>query len=220
VSFPPLPGRKQAGIRSKIREENLLAAKSGVMKFMKRIFVLLVACAGFMVVSASAQTQSQSLGDLARQARANKKAGTPKTVFDNDTMPSVNAPQEPAKTDAAKENAAKEDDKDKKDDKDAKKDGDKKSPEDFKKQIEAQKREILQLQRELDVAEREAKLRAAAFYADAGVRLRDSAKFDEDSRKERAEIDSKKQALDTASQKLADLEEQARKAGVPSGQLD
>ena len=86
--------------------------------------------------------------------------------------------------------------------------------------IAAQKREILQLQRELDVAEREAKLRAAAFYADAGVRLRDSAKFDEDTRKEQAEIDSKKQALEAANQKLADLQETARKAGVPPGQLD
>lgn len=183
---------------------------------MKRIFILLAACAGLFVLSASAQ----SLGDLARQARANKKPGTPKTVFDNDTMPSVSAPQEPSKTEAT--GAAKEDDKDKKDkdDKDAKKDGDKKSPEDYKKQIDAQKREILQLQRELDVAEREAKLRAAAFYADAGVRLRDSAKFDEDTRKEQAEIESKKQALDTANQKLADLQEQARKAGVPPGQLD
>lgn len=215
MSFPPLTGRKRVGISGKIATGNHWDQSLG-FKFMKRIFVLLVACAGLLVASASAQ----SLGDVARQARANKKPGTPKTVFDNDTMPSVNAPQEPSKADANKDSATKDDDKDKKDDKDAKKDGDKKSPEDYKKQIDAQKREILQLQRELDVAEREAKLRAAAFYADAGVRLRDSAKFDEDTRKEQAEIESKKQALDAANQKLADLQETARKAGVPPGQLD
>ena len=46
--------------------------------------------------------------------------------------------------------------------------------------------------------------------------LRDQAKFAEDSRKEQDEMNAKKQALDTAQQKLADLQEQARKAGMPS----
>jgi hypothetical protein len=76
------------------------------------------------------------------------------------------------------------------------------------------------LQRELDVSEREGRLRAAAYYADAGVMLRDQSKFAEDSRKNQEEIDSKKHELETAKQKLDDMEEQARKAGVPSNQLD
>ncbi len=84
------------------------------------------------------------------------------------------------------------------------------------KQIEAQKKEIANLQRELDVAQREARLRSAAYYADAGVMLRDQAKFAEDSRKEQDEINTKKQALDAAQQKLADLQELARKSGLPS----
>jgi hypothetical protein len=66
------------------------------------------------------------------------------------------------------------------------------------------------------VAQREARLHAAAFYADAGTMLRDQGKFAEDTRKEQAEIDGKKQSLDAAQQKLADLQEQARKAGLPS----
>ena len=70
------------------------------------------------------------------------------------------------------------------------------------------------MQRELDIAQREAKLRAAALYGDAGTMLRDQAKFAEDSRKEQDEINTKKQALDAAQQKLADLQEQARKAGL------
>jgi hypothetical protein len=46
--------------------------------------------------------------------------------------------------------------------------------------------------------------------------LRDQTKFAEDVRKEQDEINGKKQALDAAQQKLADLQEQARKAGMPS----
>ena len=48
---------------------------------------------------------------------------------------------------------------------------------DLKKQVEAQKKEVATLQRELDIAQREARLRSAAYYADAGVMLRDQAKF-------------------------------------------
>ena len=61
----------------------------------------------------------------------------------------------------------------------------------------------------------EARLRAAAYYGDAGTMLRDQAKYAEDTRKSQAEIDGKKQALDAAQQKLSDLQEQARKAGLP-----
>jgi predicted nucleic acid-binding Zn-ribbon protein len=46
--------------------------------------------------------------------------------------------------------------------------------------------------------------------------MRDQAKFAEDTRKAQDEINGKKQALETAQQKLADLQEQARKAGLPS----
>jgi len=58
------------------------------------------------------------------------------------------------------------------------------------------------------------------YYADAGAMLRDSGKFAEDSRKLQAEIDTKTQALADAKQKLTDLQEEARKAGVPQNQLD
>jgi len=44
--------------------------------------------------------------------------------------------------------------------------------------------------------------------------LRDQGKFAEDTRKEQDEINSKKQALDTAQKKLDDLQEQARKSGM------
>jgi hypothetical protein len=44
--------------------------------------------------------------------------------------------------------------------------------------------------------------------------LRDQAKYAEDTRKEQDEINTKKQALDAGQQKLADLQEQARKSGI------
>ncbi|HWZ42025.1 MAG TPA: hypothetical protein VNW97_01040 [Candidatus Saccharimonadales bacterium] len=191
---------------------------------MKRIFLFLIACAGFMVVSVSAQ---QTLGDIARANRARKKpASTSKMVIDNDTMPSANLPEEaPAKEakDAAK-------DKDKTEGADARKEDGKakgdppkdaaKAADDFKSKIEGVKKELAQLQRELDVSEREAKMRAATYYADAGSQLRNQAKFAEDTRNQQEEIDSKKQGIEAAKQKLADLQEQARKAGLPSSQTE
>ena len=91
---------------------------------------------------------------------------------------------------------------------------------DLKKQINAQMSEIKQLQRELNVAQREAGLRAAAYYADAGVMLRDQTKYAEDSRNLQTEIDSKQQSLAQAKQKLEGLQEQARKSGISSSELE
>lgn len=78
------------------------------------------------------------------------------------------------------------------------------------------KKEIAQLERELDVLQRENKLRAAAFYADAGARLRDEAAFAAEDRRYQSEIEAKQSALNQARQKYEDLKEQARKAGLPS----
>jgi hypothetical protein len=188
---------------------------------MKKLFLFTAICL-FAAVAAVAQ---QSLGDVARANRASKRA-TATTNLSDDNFARSNAPaaQSPAKEDAASKDADKSEDKtadakdaSAKDGKDAKKDTAASQNEKLKGQIEAQKKEIAQLQRELDVAEREARLRAAAYYADAGVMLRDQAKFAEDSRKAQSEIDGKKQALADAKGKLDDLEEQARKAGLPSG---
>ncbi len=178
---------------------------------MKRL-VLVVFTFLFSVV-VWGQQQQQSLGDIARQNRAHKK-GSAAVRLNDDNMPRT-------LTANADENAPKTDDKAVKDDKDKDKDKDAKaaakpSSEQIVKAVEAQKQEISRLQRELDVAQREQRLRAAAYYGDAGTMLRDQAKYTEDSRKLQDEIDGKKQALDTAQKKLADLQEQARKAGVSS----
>ena len=173
--------------------------------------------------AAAAVAQQQSLGDVARANRAKQRPTATTNLSDDNFARSSEPPSGPAsKADAAGTDAAKADDKNdgkSGEAKDAKKDAaadDQKKNDRLKGQVEAQKKEIATLQRELDIAEREAKLRSAAYYADAGVMLRDQAKFAEDSRKAQAEIDGKKQALSAAQEKLADLQEQARKAGLPS----
>jgi hypothetical protein len=222
---------------------------------MKKFFPLVVMC----LFGASALAQ-QSLGDIAREERAKKRAGSPAVRLDDDTThrsltpeptsaPSTTtttaaaAPPADAKSaddksadakpaddksadakpaddksadakpaDANPADAAKEKEAVKKDSGESKK----QKNEELKKKIDAVKQEIAILQRELDVAQREGRLRAAAYYADAGTMLRDQTKFAEDSRKEQAEIDAKKEALASAQQKLADLQEEARRAGLPA----
>jgi len=170
---------------------------------MKRLLPLLILCA----FSAAALAQ-QSLGDVARKNRT-KKTGTSAVKLDDDNMQrTLTAPPDedqaaarpqsntPPSTAAKKASANAKDS--------------------WTDKIESQKKEVATIGRELDILQREQRLRAAAYYADAGVMLRDQTKFAEDSRKEQEQIDAKKQALDAAQQKLDDLQEQARKAGVPA----
>src|ERR1700727_694729 len=191
---------------------------------MKTIFLMLVMC-----LFAAAAIAQQSLGDVARANRANKHSSSSETKLNDDNMARTASPSTADDSDTDK----KADDK-KADDKDADgkdaaaKEGDakdsakkdtadaqKQKGDELKKQIAEQTKEISTLQRELDIAQREARLRAASFYGGAGTMLRDQAKYAEAGRKDQAEIDTKKQALDAAQQKLADLQEQARKAGIP-----
>jgi hypothetical protein len=66
------------------------------------------------------------------------------------------------------------------------------------------------------VLQREYQLRAAAIYADAGNRMRNSADWDKQDAQYKQQIADKQKALDEAKQKLDDLDEEARKAGAPS----
>lgn len=182
---------------------------------MKKILfssLMLLAAAAVAVAQQSSQPSSQpSLGEAARQARA-QKSRTPATIRlegdgvivpDSSKNGNLDVPATDIKSSESKDDSKK-----------SAADDIKQKTEDWNKKVEAARNEIVLLQRELDVAQREQRLRAAAFYADAGTQLRDPAKYAEDSRKEQELIDTKKQALDRAQEKLADLEEQARKSGV------
>ncbi len=82
--------------------------------------------------------------------------------------------------------------------------------------ISQQKDQVDLTARELDVLQREYQIRAAAMYADAGNRMRNSADWDKQDAQYKQQIADKQKALDDAKQKLDDLQESARKAGVPS----
>jgi len=87
----------------------------------------------------------------------------------------------------------------------------------WQEKLASQRDQIELMQRELDVLQREYQIRAAAFYADAGNRLRNSGAWDKSDAQYKQQIADKTKALDDAKQKLDDMDEQARKAGVPAG---
>jgi hypothetical protein len=183
--------------------------------------------------TSQASPAGQSLGDYARQVRKEPDGKPKKKVFDNDNLPKEdklsvvgNAPapgaeatapaeSKPAETanaaPAKAEAGAPPADTSKMDQaqKDAalKQWGDK---------IKSQQETIDLLTRELDVVQREYQIRAAAMYADVGNRLRNSADWDKQDAQYKQQIADKQKALDDAKQKLEDLREEARKAGVPS----
>src|SRR5438270_11140918 len=168
-------------------------------------------------------TQAQSLGEQAREMRAEKTPAPQSKVYTNENLPTgggitvIGAPPAPAGPASPAANSAATPAK-----------GaaaapatnsaadDQKSADKLKDDVQAQKEEISRLQRELDVATREWKLQQATYYADAGNQLRDPAAFAERERKFTAETKQKQQAIADAKQKLDDIQEQARKSGLPS----
>jgi hypothetical protein len=204
---------------------------------MKRIgYVVLaeIVLAGVLVSLAGAQS-SESLGDYARSVRKEEKKGSAKK-YDNDNLPATdkisvvgNAQPETDNGDAnaastTDGNAAQPGDTSAGATPDAQP-GAEKKPEvsdvqkvndDWKKKIDEQKAKVDLLSREMDVTQREYRLRAAAFYADAGNRLRNQGGWDKEDTQYKQQLAQKQKALDDAKKALADLQEQARKAGVPA----
>jgi chromosome segregation ATPase len=171
----------------------------------------------------------QSLAEAARAARA-KKNPTPRPnerVYTNESLGlltgkmttasvSNGTASTPATTDAAKPDPAKADASAAKPAAETK---DEAAAADEKKKqlaedISKTKSEVEQLTRELDVLQRENRLRAAAYYADAGNRLRDERKYAEEDRRYQQDIQSKQSALTAAKQKLDTLNEEARRSGA------
>lgn len=172
---------------------------------------------------------AQSLGDYARAARKNKtEPTTASRHFDNDNMPTNenlsvvgppptsdaqagNAPLSSAAKAAATGTPA------------AAGTGSadrQKVADEWQKKLDKQKEKIDALNHELDLDQREYKLRAAAMYGDAGARLRNAAEWDKEDTQYKSSIDGKQKALDAARQEMDQLQEQARKAGVAEKEKD
>jgi hypothetical protein len=203
------------------------------MKRITNVWIGAVILAGLMATFASAQdsTQQQPLGDYARAVRKDKKTAAAKQ-FDNDNLPvddklsvvgGAGAPGDADKSQAGANGATDASHTDKKaDDKppsiqpgESKEDR-QKTYDSWKDRLTDQKAKLDLLNRELDVEQREYQLRAAAMYADAGNRMRNSGAWDKEDGDYKQKIAEKKKAVDEAKQQLDDMQEDARKAGVPS----
>ena len=187
------------------------------------VFALFTGLVSSAVAQAAAPAQDQSsLGDYAKKIR--KDPGTAKArpkVFDNDNLPTedkLSVVGQQSTANAA--GAAPSDDKNAAnaaDDDQAKKQAAWKS---WQGRLTAQKDQIDLSTRELDVLQREYQLRAAAMYADAGNRMRNETQWDKQDADYKAKIADKQKAIEDAKQKLSDMQEQARKDGVPSAMVD
>jgi hypothetical protein len=213
------------------------------MEAMKRIVYVGFVFAVFMTLAVSVTTaqtttpapDQSSLGDYARKAHKDPNAKAKPKVFDNDNLPSEDklsvigaAPVTTADAtaaDAASKAAAPATGKDaaaatpaaSPEDERAKKQAEWKTWQD---KISAQKNSIDLASRELDVLQKEYQLRAAAMYADVGNRLRNSGQWDKEEADFKQKIAEKQKTVDEGKQKLDDMQEEARKAGVPAAMRD
>lgn len=162
---------------------------------------------------------AQSLGDIARKQRQQKKPAAARVVTNDDLATATTFNNGAASTgieekpaDAADKKAT---------------DSTLPSPEEkarlaaeWRAKLDEQRNAVALLEREVDVFQREYKLRVTAYYADAGYRFRDQRTWGEQDRKYQDEIAAKQKNLADARQKLEDMQEQARKAGTPTAQID
>jgi hypothetical protein len=168
-------------------------------------------CAGVIVAASALASAQAPLGDVARQERSKQKPQAAKTIT-NDDLPSVDTSRDVAGSSDSKKDDADSKDGEKKKDLSA---SDKmKEMDAWKAKVAAQDAKVKDLDREINLMEREHKLRQAVFYADAGTRVRDERMWFDQERKYQADLSTKQKALAAERNKLDDLKEGARKAGV------
>lgn len=195
---------------------------------MKRLKIGLLILTGLLTGVAAAQ--SDSLADAARKHREQQAGKTPAAkVYTNDNLPStetistVGAPvadnasaaptdgqSAPADSTAAKIAAKPEDDSKAR----------QKTWEQWRDKIQKQKAAVDQLQKENEEIERQYKLTTGNYYNSAQQRLYDGAAMAKEDSAYKTQMEQKKKAVEDAKQKIDDLQEEARRAGVPSGFRD
>jgi hypothetical protein len=197
------------------------------MDHMKHMKPLVIATLLLLGIGAAA---AQSLGDYARAARKNKDKAEPSSTshhYDNDNLPanqplSVVGPPPAADADAAPEAA------------DAKSTSDKaaaanpvaadaerqKTEDEWKKKLDAQKEKVDSLNHDLDLQQREYRLRVATQYDSQGNRIQNAGQWGKEDAQYRSDAEAKQKALEAAQQELNDLQDQAHKAGVAEKEKD
>ena len=202
------------------------------MKRLSHIARLLI-LAGLFTGVAVAQ---DSLAEAARQQKKQKEAqpSAKREVFTNDNLPregTVSTVGAPASgPDAAAANAA---DAAPSGDPAASQDGKaagakpldeakqrEKGWEEWRDKIGKQKTAIEQLVKENEQMETDFRVRSNAFYSSAQNRIYDGAAEARAETEAKDKMAQKKKSLDDAKQKLEDMQEEARRAGVPSGYRD
>jgi len=166
-----------------------------------------------IVLTATAIASAQSLGDVARKERSKQKPQAART-YTNEDIPSVEIPKEEPKADSAAPAA---------DATAEKKDGAKSPAEEkaalndeWKKKVAAEKANIASIEREINLMEREEKVKATVYYADAGNRLRDNKDWTDQEQKYKDNLAARQKDLAAAKAKLDGVKESARKAGATS----
>jgi len=160
---------------------------------------------------------AQSLGDYARAVRKNKnEPSSTSRHYDNDNLPTnealsvvgpppgadANAGQKAAPVDSSAAAAARQ-----------------KTADEWNDKIAKQKAKIDSLNHEIDLDQRELRVRAAALYSDPSLSAR-NIQWNKDDAQYRSDIDTKQKALDSARQQLDEMQEQAHKAGIAETPTD
>ncbi|MGA7402860.1 MAG: hypothetical protein WCC99_03065 [Candidatus Sulfotelmatobacter sp.] len=187
------------------------------------VFALFTILAGSpaLAQTTTPATDQSSLGDYARKIHKDPAVKAKPKVFDNDNLPTedkLSVVGAPVAANAGDNTATNSDPKNaapaaKPEDDQSKKEAEWKSWQD---KLATQKSAIDLASRELDVLQKEYQLRAAAMYADVGNRLRNSSQWDKEDADFKQKIADKQKAVEDAKQKLDDMQEEARKAGVPA----
>jgi len=84
----------------------------------------------------------------------------------------------------------------------------------WKTKIAAQEAKVQSLDQAVQQIDRDYRLRMSAFYGDLGVRLRDEAKWADEEKKYHEQIEAKQKERDAERDKLEDMKDEARRAGV------
>lgn len=212
------------------------------MKHITYVWLTAAIVAGILVPVSRAQDtsagqQQQSLGDYARNIRKDKKPTSAKT-FDNDNLPmedklsvvgngsdgapdnSASGPGSNGGTAQGSQDAAKAPEKMPTVQPGQSQEERQQVYDKWTQKISDQKSKVDDINHDLDLLQREYKLRAAELYGDAGSRLRNQTQWDKEDADYKQKIAEKQKDLDQAKQGMDDLEEDARKAGVPTSERE
>lgn len=192
----------------------------------KFVPLALMALATTVCVAAQQSTQSSpALGDVARKQRAQDQAAPTHKVWTNDDFPgetapaaqpaeNVETPTEPAATDSQPKTEATADKEKSQDKTKGTAAEQEKLDAEWKGKIDAQKSKIADLKREFDLTDRENKLAATTYYADAGNRLRDQKDFTDKQTSYHEKLSTLQKQIADEQTKLSDLQDEAHKAGA------